>query len=193
MKISFGLLIGFQLLLTGCTRKVTSEELEHYLAEPSNGLTHVKEIGDLTIQVAYRPISIATINTSTSGVSQCSQYYLLSISREGNEALDPTRGFAAYSSLLQTLAFRPQEYMQLITSSGDTLLPHNAILERTYGLSTSTRVLVAFPSKENMREARLHIGEFGLGLGNLIFSFKQRDISALPKATPAVNSTYSFE
>ncbi len=170
-------------VISGCTREMTSRELDAYLANTEHGLTQKQEVGDLTIEVMYRPTSaMAVVDDQKGQEFLAAQYYLLSISRKGTEALDPTRGFSAFSSLLQTLAFRPSEYMVLTTSKGDTLSPNNSILERTYGMGASTRVLVAFPALPSGTQAdvQFHLNEFGLRTGNLCFPFKLQDIQDIP-------------
>lgn len=175
------LLLLFALACSSCSKELTEDELESYLADPSNGLTQMQEVNDLTIEVAYRPTSLLLSDQINPNKSSLPQYYLLVISRKGQEILDPTRGFSTYSSLLQTLAFRPQEYIRLTTARGDTLLPSNAILERTYGMGSSTRLLVTFPVKNDKQDVLFHLGEFGLHTGNVFFSFRAEDINAVPK------------
>ena len=187
--------IGMSLLmlffLLGCTKSLTRDELDRYLADPTNGLSQKQEVGDIAIEVMYRPaalLMIASASASDSSAAQF-QYYILAISRKNTEVLDPTRGFSTYSSLLQTLAFRSHEFLSLVTSRGDTLAPSNAILERTYGMGTSTRILVTFPVTATQPDVTLHLAEFGLRTGNLRFPFKQRDIADIP----ALRTENSFE
>ncbi|TGE17544.1 hypothetical protein [Hymenobacter elongatus] len=188
MKHSFTLLVGLLLQLAGCTNELTTSELDHYLANPANGLTRKQEAGELTVEVTYRPAAlVAPYHREDKLLDRHqSQYYLLSISRKGAEVLDPARGFSAYSSLLQTLAFRPQEYMRLTTADGDTLVPSNSILERTYGMGASTRILVAFPASAGEKHPSVvfHLEEFGLQMGNLSFPFEHQDIVDIPPLKP---------
>ncbi len=182
-------LICIIIVLVGCHANELSEpELREYLANPDNGLIKECQIEDLTISVCYQPAALLGISLPEHAREQpidqnvsCSQYFLVTLSRNTQEVLDPAQGFSAFSSLLQTLAFRPQEYLKLTTSKGDTLMPSNSELERTFGMSTSTQLLVAFPAGDMNQDITVHLGEFGLRTGTLRFDFNRQDLLALPQ------------
>jgi len=107
-------------------------------------------------------------------------FFMLSIARNQREVLQPAEGFADYSTLLQTLAFRMGEHVQLVTSQGDTLRPVNYYLDRTYASASATQLLFAFPKPPFTGSWRFQLRECGLGTGNLSFSFGAPQLAAAP-------------
>lgn len=191
--------MGLAATLSSCRpTDLTTEELSAYVADPHNGLCKQHQTKDLAVSVSYQPSVLLGIPRSTPALNTLhqqvapkqSQYFLLTFSRNGQEALDPSRGFSAFSGLLQTLAFRPHEYLRITTATGDTLLPSNCELERTYGMGTSTRLLVAFPLDNLTQDITFHLAEFGLGTGFLQFYFKKRDLESVPQLN--VSGTKEF-
>ena len=200
IRLSILALCWVTLALSSCRpTSLPEEKLRAYLVNPANGLYKQCQVADLAINVFYQPADLLGIepadptdDNSTLPIKPNSlQYFILSISRDGHEALDPARGFSSFSNLLQTMAFRPHEYLKLITVTGDTLLPSSSGLERTYGMGTSTRLLVAFPQSKQPQDITLCLTEFGLHTGNLRFDFKRRDLMALPRLSTAANKEFA--
>lgn len=75
------------------------------------------------------------------------------------------------------------EYVMLTTSARDTIPVGDFMLNRTYGLSASTDVLVVF-NREKARGAdwvQINLSEFGLGVGSQRFRFSRKDLDEIPR------------
>lgn len=173
------------------TNALSPAALAQYIEDPANGLNKKEIAGEITVGVEYQPTDILISREIGSGSEKPavidglrSKYkytscFLLSFSKNGEEVLSPKAGFSDYSNLLRTLSFQLGQFVTLTTVQGDTLAPINYYLDRTYHMGGSTNVLIAFPLTSSPI-TKLHIREFGLGCGNLEFTFQQRDFAAVP-------------
>lgn len=145
------------LIVLGCTSTgyVTPEELTRYVAEERNQLTKKIQVSDQLVQVTYRPadlwiyqeagglimdsVTYKTLHKRYSG----RYYFILSLSIGNGEALDPARkGLRQYGELVQTSSFGMDDHVTLITSGQDTIPVSDFMLDRTFGLSNSTDLLI---------------------------------------------------
>lgn len=191
--LAFALLAAVSLLESGCQpAKLKPEELSHYVTDPDHGLLQSQKIGGTEISVTYQPGELLVareaqvlesepmlIDSLRQQYSKAA-YFLLSISRDGQDVLQPTQDFAHYSELLQTLAFHMDEQVRLITSQGDTLRPTNYYLDRTAAGANASHLLLAFPKPTSTGTWRLHLRECGLGTGDLWFTFDAQQVQAVP-------------
>ena len=180
--------------MASCREKsVSMQELQEYVTDPDNGLKKSVESKGMLVDVVYRPTDlviaqqILSFNSDTSLVSELRKryskyhYFILSFSKGGKEALHQQGDQNVYSNLLQTLAFRMDQYAGL-TGGGDTLDVADFQMDRTFGTAQATNLIVAFEKSPVTREndIRFHLKEFGLGIGNHVFDFKAKDINASP-------------
>jgi hypothetical protein len=115
---------------------------------------------------------------------QRSIYFYLTIRYE-----DPTRdiiyekmkgGHEAYNTWLQKLMFGLKDNIYLQPASMDEIPLDQYHMERTFGLDKSGSFILVFPSEFNGRKVldpenkwlQLHLEEFGLATGPLVFEFK---------------------
>jgi hypothetical protein len=173
----------------------TAEELNQYIQEADHNLAKRTEINGYTLTVTFKPTDL--IVSQELGEAQTSQadldqlekkysnyyYFILSLSKNNREALQPSETGDQYSDLVQTLSFRMNEYASLTTSAQDTIPVGDFMLNRTFGLSASTDLLFVFNKEKASGKdwVQFNLNEFGLGLGNQRFRFKIEDIESVPR------------
>jgi hypothetical protein len=192
-KLTLFLLIA---LLAGCKHKTfsTEKELIAYIQDEDNGLKITNEVGDYKVAVTYRPTDLLIKQEvgekpTKEAVDKARKkyqnyyYFILSLSKSGKEALDQSQGFGQYSEMVQRLSFRVPEFVNMTTSASDTIPVADFILNRTYGLSSSTDVLVVFNKEKTIHQkwVQFNLNEFGMGLGNSRMRFKVKDLEGYPK------------
>ena len=191
------LLIPF--LWVACAQEpvLTETALKSYVADPDHGLVKEKQVGDYHIRLEYYPTDLllarelrARPEAATATVEKLEKkydsynYYMLHLSKGGNSVLYGTpNAFGQFGELLQSLSFRMNQYVQLITDHQDTIPVGDFMFQRTYGTSPASSVLFAF-NKEKIKDCEqlcFHLREFGLGTGKQVFHFQTRDLRAIPK------------
>jgi hypothetical protein len=168
--------------------------LQAYVANPDNGLIKTIDANGYSISVSYYPTDLILSREFSDGHPSDTavaverskystySYFILSLSSDGAEALSTTSASMDYSSLVQVLSFEIGNYITLNTST-DEVPTADFSLNRTYGLSESTQVLIAFNS-EKLSETKSFdfvLREFGLGIGTKKFQFSTSDISRVPE------------
>lgn len=183
--------------LLGCsqTEVQTVAELNEFLSDPANSLIQSAEINDVNITVIYKPTDLLVYRevgdfpTDSSVVARTSEkysnyyYFILSISKNQNEVLVPRGDILQFSSLVQTLSFRMNDYVNLTTSERDTIPVADFIYNRTYGFSHATELLFVFSKDqcEGKEWVDFNLKELGMGLGNQHFRFNLSDLDRVPK------------
>ncbi len=181
--------------ITACQPELlTKEELSAYVSDEENGLKKSSELGKTRVEVMYRPTDLMVQQETGDGPTDTTTvrtlrkkyehyyYFILSLSNNNKEALHQTGG-EQYSELVQTLSFRMQDYVSLTTSAQDTIPVGDFILNRTYGLSSSTDLLFVFNKEKAAGKewVQFNLNELGLGIGNQRFRFKTKDIERIPE------------
>jgi hypothetical protein len=197
MKTLFALIFTLSVCFIGCTKSEvqTVDELNKYIQEPDNDLVQLAEINDYKISVTYRPNDLlvyqdigndptdkATVENLQKKYSNY-YYFILSLSQNNKEALNPANGMDQYSELVQVMSFRMNEFVTMTTSSQDTIPVGDFILNRTYGISQSTDILFVFNKEKSKGQdwVQFNLNEFGLGAGNQRFRFKVKDLERVPR------------
>jgi hypothetical protein len=190
------ILLLFSILLGCYPSKLSPENLSEFVTDEDNGLVKNACIGNISLQVMYQPTDIwvyrELVNKQANTVSVDKirskynpyLYFLLSISNDGREALHQLAD-ADYSNLVQTTSFRMNEYVTLSTSAGDTLEVADFMLNRTYGMNTSTDILFVFDrSKLHGQDwLQFNLNEFGLAIGNQELRFEMSALENIPEVT----------
>jgi hypothetical protein len=173
----------------------TEAELIAYIRDEDNGLIKSAELNNYKIEVMYKPVDLLVNQEigeepvdeqKLNGLKlkyQAYYYFTLSLSRNNKEALHQVDGgMEQYSALVQTLSFRMNEYVTMTTSAYDTIPAGDFILNRTYGMSTSTDLLFVFNKEKSADKewVQFNLNEFGLGIGNQRFRFKRKDLDDAP-------------
>lgn len=191
-----GLIILLLSVFCTCSspRSVSKEQLMAYVLDEDNGLIQSKTVGDYRIELIYRPTDLIVSQElqgetmDTIRIQELSRkygdylYFLLQTSRGGREVLNLENGQQEYSKLLQTMAFRMPEYVSMIQGRDTTALK-DFMLDRTYGMSNTTNLLLVFECKDKSfkEDLQIIVGEFGLGIGSVKFQFDPADIKNAPK------------
>ena len=192
----FSSFISAGLLCVACSVSEfdSPEALNAYIQSPGNNLTKSVEANGYDIRVTYRPTDLLVYQElegqtfDSSKVSALRRkygqyyYFILSLSKDSKEALSVGQGMGQYSELVQTLSFRMQNYVSLTTSSSDTIPLADFMLNRTYGLSRSTEMLLAFDGKNTDGEnwLQFNLADFGLGTRSRCFKFFKKDLDRVP-------------
>ena len=189
--IYFILLMPF---VTSCKETVVSpEELNRYVADESNGLRKLVSVGPSTIEVTYRPTDLLVLQEVKNSSPSQQQievartkydkylYFILSLSINDREALQQVGG-SEYSELVQTFSFRMNNYVTLTTAVNDTIPVADFMLDRTFGMSSSTDILFVFNREKAKGKTwvQFNLNEFGLGTGNQRFRFDTNEINDVP-------------
>jgi hypothetical protein len=189
-------LAGLALFLTGCTSgSMRREELVAFIEDADNGLRQEAQAGETRVEVCYLPTDIMVCQESgeqevdTVKINGLKKkyagyyYFRASFSRNNKEVLhQPGRGFDQYSDLVQNMSFRMPAYVNLTTDS-DTIPLADFMLNRTFGFSNATEILLAFnKEKASGKESlQLNMKEFGLNIGNQRFHFQVNDLEHAPR------------
>lgn len=170
-------------------------ELVSVIQEDRSGLKKTLVIDEYKLDVLYKPVDLmvsehigdSLINRERLALLRKRygnyDYFILSLSRNSKEALhNADGGLEQYSSLVQTLSFRMNEYVTLTTNTSDTIPMADFILNRTYGISSSTDLLFAFNKVRSPKSEwiQFNLNEFGLGIGNQRFRFMCEDLNDAP-------------
>jgi hypothetical protein len=192
------LFISLSLIISGCQPKDFSSavELQKYIQDESNGLKETKQVGDYKIELTYKPTDLLVDQETDGKAIDAEQlkgivkkydayyYFILSLSRDKKEALhNAGGGMDQYSELVQILSFRMAEYVTMTTNTSDTIPLGDFILNRTYGLSTSTDLLLVFNKEKTSDKEwiQVNLNEFGLGVGNQRFRFRREVLDQAPR------------
>jgi hypothetical protein len=202
MRLTFLLAV----ILQGCSgAEVESlDELRRYLADPAHQLTQEKEANGIKCVAQYRPTDVilyqhAADITSTGIDSLRSRfddkmYFVLSLSKDGREALHQLDNYSEYSSVLHTLSFEMNMKVKLITDKNTSRQPLDFALNRTYGIDQATDLLFVFDRKDlnDSEWIEFRVAEFGLGLGDLAFTFLMSDIEKTPRLKIAEDTSVTL-
>lgn len=174
---------------------VTPEELTMYFKSADHGLYQFSQVNDMKIEVTYRPTDLLVHQELTNTKADVAvveklrkkyssyYYFILSISKNNKEALHQSASMGQYSELVQAMSFRMPSYVTLTTSEYDTVPVGDFMLNRTYGMSTSTDILFAFNKEKtkNKKWVQFNLNEFGMGTGNQRFRFRIDDLEEVPR------------
>lgn len=191
---------AFCLVLAACASKTLSpDKLISYIQDEDNGLHQSITVNGVAITVQYRPTDLWVYqdigyNAVTNALIDSLRrkynhyyYFILSLSRNDEEALSAPGVRDQYSDLVQTMSFRMVKYVTLTTST-DSIPVADFMLNRTYGLNTSTDVLFVFSKEKAAGQewVQFNLNEFGLGTGNQRFRFRRENLEGAPKISFAV-------
>lgn len=191
-------LAGAWLSLACCSPQdyLTPLALQEFIIDEDRGLVKQVVANNYILKLTYKPTDL-WMYQEVQGVAMDSStflslrkkyagnyYFILSISKDQHEALSPAEaGMVRYSELLETLSFRMDRHVGLITSLGDTIQAGDFMLDRTYGASNATSLLFSFSKKKIKGQDWIEftMSEFGLGTGAQRFRFRLKDLESVPR------------
>jgi hypothetical protein len=186
------------LMINACARPAKARdeaELTKYTMVPKHGLVQEKIKDKVKMQMFYRPTDLLVAQTlndrsDNNEIKQSREqygnyaYFILSISNEDKDALNTMSGsYQNFSENLQTLAFRMQDYLEMITSRHDTIPLADFHFPRLYGMGGATQMMLVFDCEKIKQSewVRIRLKETGLGHGNQVFRFLVKDMIKAPE------------
>lgn len=183
------------LLLGSCGPGQVSRKKLIGIIERDHGLNQTREVNGIKVQARYCPYQLLVCQELQAGNRKDStkvnelekkysgQYYFrLSFSKDNKEVIRQLGSYNQYSNMLQVFAFQLATYINATTDKNDTLPLRDYAFEQDYGMSSANTSLLVFKKSdfENAGVINLNIGEFGLGIGNVQFTFRQKDLKDIP-------------
>jgi hypothetical protein len=198
LTYSFFVLLMMSLLFSCSRRKavMSKEELKAFVRNGESGLVQEREVGELKARLQYQPSSLMVAQELGEGSEakdkklldslqkkyKGSYYFLLSFSVKGKEAIRQLGSFEKYSDMVSVLSFEMPRFVNLTTERRDTVELKDYYFDQTYGMSSSSTVLLAF-DKQKIKESsslQVNLAECGFGVGALKFSFNKQDLDQIP-------------
>ncbi|WP_439698631.1 hypothetical protein ACFGVS_10865 [Mucilaginibacter sp. AW1-7] len=189
--IIIGLLGMFVVCSPSCKRKTVSlAGLIAYVNDPENGLQKTQQTGKIKTVLTYKPWQTMMFNEgglnnkdrrSDSLKFQDKLFFVFSLSANNKELLKQLE-FSQYSEMVQVLAFRMKNFIDVVPDDGKPVEPTDCIFQQTYGMGVANNLLVVFDKEKLMTADNLkfEVREFGLNTGNLNFGIKTKDITDIP-------------
>lgn len=179
--------LSAMMALMSCTRSIKNKvALEKYVHDPAQGLTHDYEVNKVKVAITFLPWQIIASKTHKSDPAslkllKSKYYFVLGFSANGKELLRQLP-YEQYSEMVQTLAFRMQPNVSIVTDKGKVVEAADCQFQQTYGTAKENELLLVFNRAElqDTKEMDLKIKEFGLSIGNLDYKIKAEDIAGLP-------------
>ncbi|NOS93653.1 MAG: hypothetical protein HOP30_17180 [Cyclobacteriaceae bacterium] len=189
--------IGLLVTFGSCAKqKVSEEELKKYIRDVDNGLRQSIKAGEFAVEATYQPTDLFVLRELGSSKADTASlnkwhkkygghyYFILSISKNGKEAITPTQmPYDEFSDLLQTVSFRLGEYINMTTAKQDTIPLADFIYNRTFGMATGSDILMVFDKKKAAQTdwVQINLKELGLGLGTQNFRFDRERLDEAPE------------
>ena len=188
-------LIAVMTLGGSCSPGPVSRKKLITIIDRDPGLNQSREINGIKVQARYCPYQLMVCQELQAGNKRDSarvselekkysgQYYFrLSFSKHNQEVIRQLGSFSQYSNMLQVFAFQLGTYINATTDKNDTLPLRDYAFEQDYGMSSANTSLLVFKKSdfENAGVINLNIGEFGLGIGNVQFTFRKKDMKGIP-------------
>ena len=190
--------VGLCLGLTACGQPeyLNEEELKAYVLNKDNGLSKEHESKGTKSVVTYRPTDLLVLQETKGSTTIDSvelmrlqnkyknyYYFFLSLSKNSKEAeYQQGGGYGQFSELIQTMAFRMDQYVNMTTNAHDTIPVGDYIYPRTYGMSNASTLMFVFNREKAQGKewVQFNMKEFGLGVGNQNFRFRVEDLENTP-------------
>jgi hypothetical protein len=195
--------VVFTLFMVGCgnSAHLPPEKLSAFVIDEEHGLKKTAVLNGINTEVTYRPVDLLIYQEIDKQVVDAKEienlrkkynqyiYFVLSLLNDSKEALHQAGG-SQYSDLVQTLSFRMNKYVTLTTAASDTIPVGDFMLNRTYGMSSSTDLLFVFNKEKTIGQdwIQFNLNEFGLGVGNQRFRFAMDDIEKVPEVNFTVKN-----
>ena len=175
---------------------LTEKELKKYVLDESNGLRKSIHQGDYTVDAIYRPADLLVLQEMGKSTPDSAMlkklygkygshyYFILNISKNGKEAVNPAAiPGDEFSEVLQNVSFRMGEFVNMTTARQDTIPLADFIYNRTFGMSSSSEILLVF-DKEKDKDTdwlQINLAELGLGIGLQNFRFEKDKLEHAPR------------
>lgn len=160
-----------------------------YINDPDNGLQKTEQTGKVKVVLTYKPWQLMagkqpgaknkTVNKRPAYFDN-KLFFVLSLSANNKELLRQLP-FNQYSKMVQVLAFKIAEFVDITPDEGKPVQPLECIFQQTYGMGIANNLLIVF-NKSALLDANnltVQLKEFGLNLGNLTFTLETKNIKKI--------------
>lgn len=191
--LSFLFVIG---VLYACKPSMERKELLKYLNKPENGLCIEKHINGVDMALRYKPYQLfvgqhlrafpdslrADELPKYEALYKDNLYLQLSLGRNQHEIVNAYVNTPMYGQLVRSLSFGMRDLVVLTTQDRDTLLMKDFSFTPTYGMATSSQVLLVFDKNKigNSDYLKFQVKEMGLETGQVSFKIKTENIKQVP-------------
>ena len=171
----------------------TVEQQVAFIQRPEHGLHKKQECEVNTVELSYKPtqqLVMQEMGTTVDPVLCDSlkrnydkyMYFIMTVTpAAGHKLYEPLESMQQYYDLVQTLAFRMNEYVS--AKVGDKRVYSKATyFDQLYGITNSLSCMIVFDRAELQEETSFSISikEFGLRTGICAFEFSNDDINNCP-------------
>jgi hypothetical protein len=195
----------FLIVILGCsgcqTRDFDSpDELRKFIRDEEYGLSKTVKPGAFSVRVTYLPTDLMVYQELNAVKADpllietlrkkygAHHYFLMEISKDSREALVMDNDSEVFGDLVNTLSFRMGQFVSMTSVKSDTLMLEDFILDRTYGMASSTNLMFVFKKKQLAEQQfSFNLKEFGLHTGDQKFRFFKKDIDNVPTLKFNVN------
>lgn len=173
------------------TRRKLIDIIDH-----NQALNQVREINGIQVGLKYFPYQLLVLqelenrknNTDSAYLGKLEKkysgqyYFRLAFSKNNKEVIRQLNTSQQYNDILQTMAFGMGSHIKVTTEQNDTIPLKDYAFEQVYGLSSANNLLLVFNKNDFIKASTFYvdIGEFGLGTGNVRFSFTQKELKEIP-------------
>lgn len=188
------------LLLAACHfhPQVSKKALVSYLHDPAHGVSQQQLVNGIRVMVTAEPGDLL-VAQELAGMTDKSPeairkledkynknyYFILKYSVGKQEVIRHLGSYQRYSDMLQVFAFQMRDYVNLITPAKDSIQLADFFYDQEYGMGDGNSIMLAF-SKNKLNETKadhfdIRVAECGLDIGDLQFSFRNKDIADIPR------------
>lgn len=182
---------------------LSEKDLLEFVSDEKNRLCKTVSGGGIDAKVIYRPTDLLVaqelIKSKEPSPDQIEKarkkygdyyYFILSLSKDDREVITPASlGSSRFGDLLQTVSFRMGQFVNLTTSSSDTIAVSDYVYNRTFGMGSSSDLMMVFSRERCIGQqwVQFNLREFGLGIGNQSLRFNVKDLNRAPKIYNNIN------
>ncbi len=168
------LMVGTIFMQSCLSNSMTLSEVHKLMERESSGLKKTATFPNgLKMEVYLFPRQLLGPGLEQKDSLQASQYFLLSFSKDGTEALHSLAGTNHYYPALENLSFKAEDFCRLVVDKKDTVRLSNSHFTNLYGTGAANELILVFDAKTPKSQYELEIDELGLNAGNTQFTFSK--------------------
>jgi len=181
------------LIFFGCQRQrqVSIDELKAYASNSESGLLKSATMGDIKIELVYRPKELILIQEAAPGTTEWStlltrldslDYFVLRLSRNGKEIEENYNKNVERFERIMTYLGEGISGDIVLLSGEERIEPEQLLYVPSFGSSDATSILIVFKSYLSKRDGKFKVIFNGtaLRMGSHEFEYAIRSIKALP-------------
>jgi len=165
-----------------------------WVENPNNGLNVSKDIGDFQFQLQYKPyeylairelrkteIEAADLQAKVNKMEDL-QYFTFQLGKQnGSDILKSNIGASGdYSKNIEYLSFGLQRDLKLV-EGGDTLACVLHHFERSYGITPTAKIVLAFPATTTPIAKTFIYDDSHFGFGTVKMAISEQALTNIPK------------